>query len=104
MMNFGSNSIPTDAKNSTANASRSGSASAAAWLETTDRPTTMPARKAPRAIDKPNSVPDATAIPEPAHALPRPVDNHLSYALTWFGLAATLLVIFILYARKVLRP
>ena len=47
---------------------------------------------------------DTAAIPEPAHALPRPVDNHLSYALTWYGLAITLLVIFILYARKVLRP
>lgn len=48
--------------------------------------------------------PETGAIPEPAHTMPRPVDNHLSYALTWFGLAATLFVIFILYARKVLRP
>ncbi len=29
--------------------------------------------------------------PVPADALPRPVNNHLNYALTWFGLAASLL-------------
>ena len=40
--------------------------------------------------------------PEPAQALPRPANNHFSYALTWFGLAASLLVIFIIHARKVL--
>ena len=40
--------------------------------------------------------------PEPAQALPRPANNHLSYALTWFGLAASLLVIFVIHARKVL--
>jgi surfeit locus 1 family protein len=43
-------------------------------------------------------------IPDPAHALPRPPDNHLQYALTWYGFAVTLLVIFLLYARKVLFP
>ena len=42
-------------------------------------------------------------FPEPAHALPRPPDNHLQYALTWFGFAVTLSVIFVLYARKALR-
>ncbi len=42
-------------------------------------------------------------IPEPAHAMPRPPNDHLNYALTWFGFAITLLVIFILYARKALR-
>lgn len=41
--------------------------------------------------------------PEPADALPRPPNNHLSYALTWFGLAVSLLVIFAIYARQVLR-
>ena len=43
-------------------------------------------------------------IPDPARALPRPPNDHLGYALTWFGFAATLLVIFALYARKVFRP
>jgi surfeit locus 1 family protein len=42
--------------------------------------------------------------PIPAQHLPRPPNNHLSYAITWYGLAATLAVIFVLYARKVLRP
>ena len=42
--------------------------------------------------------------PEPATALPRPANNHLSYAITWFGLAASLLVIFAIYARRALRP
>ena len=42
--------------------------------------------------------------PDPARRLPRPDNNHLSYAITWFGLAAALLVIFVVYARKVLRP
>ncbi len=38
--------------------------------------------------------------PVPAEALPRPADNHLQYAITWFGLAATLLVIFGSWTRK----
>ena len=42
--------------------------------------------------------------PDPAKHLPRPPNDHLQYALTWYGFAATLLVIFFLYARKVLRP
>lgn len=42
--------------------------------------------------------------PDPARTMPRPTNNHLSYALTWYGLAAALAVIFVLYARKVLRP
>lgn len=38
--------------------------------------------------------------PDPAQALPRPADNHLQYAFTWFGFALTLLIIFVLYVRK----
>ncbi len=45
----------------------------------------------------------APAIPDPARHLPRPPNNHLSYAVTWFGFAITLLVIFAVYARKVVR-
>lgn len=41
--------------------------------------------------------------PDPAVALPRPADNHLQYAITWFGFAVTLLVIFLLYAKKALK-
>ena len=42
-------------------------------------------------------------LPIPAAHLPRPPNNHLSYALTWFGFAVILAVIFILWARKTLR-
>jgi surfeit locus 1 family protein len=40
--------------------------------------------------------------PDPVRTLPRPPDNHLQYAITWFGFACTLLVIFALYTRKTL--
>ncbi len=42
----------------------------------------------------------ASLWPEPAHRLPRPLNNHLSYAITWFGLAVALVVVFVVYARK----
>ncbi len=38
--------------------------------------------------------------PEPARHLPRPLNNHLQYALTWYGLAAVLVVVFVAYVRK----
>ena len=59
----GSKSMPTETKNSTAKASRIGSASAAARRLNSERPTTMPARNAPSAIDTPNSMADPTAMP-----------------------------------------
>jgi surfeit locus 1 family protein len=40
--------------------------------------------------------------PDPARHLPRPPNNHLSYAITWYGLAIALMVIFVLWARKAL--
>ena len=43
-------------------------------------------------------------VPDPARTLPRPNDNHLSYALTWYGLALSLAGVFSIFARKVLRP
>lgn len=42
-------------------------------------------------------------MPEPVSALPRPPNDHLNYAITWFSLAATLLTVFAVYARRVLR-
>lgn len=41
--------------------------------------------------------------PDPARHLPRPPNNHLSYAITWFGLAAALLVVFAVWSSKVIR-
>jgi surfeit locus 1 family protein len=38
------------------------------------------------------------AVPDPARHLPRPPNDHLQYALTWYGLAAILIVIFAVYA------
>ena len=46
----------------------------------------------------------AEMFPVPAQRMPRPPNDHLNYAVTWFGLAFILVTIFILYARKVLRP
>jgi surfeit locus 1 family protein len=42
-------------------------------------------------------------LPEPAHALPRPPNNHLEYAITWYGLAVVLVAIFFTWCSKVLR-
>jgi surfeit locus 1 family protein len=46
--------------------------------------------------------PPAERYPDPERHLPRPPNNHLSYAITWYGLAVALVVIFGLWARKVL--
>ena len=42
--------------------------------------------------------------PTPAKQLPRPPNNHLAYAVTWYGLAIALVIIFIVWARKDSRP
>jgi len=44
--------------------------------------------------------PPAEGLPIPAEHLPRPPNNHLQYAITWYGLAAALLVIFAVWAHK----
>ena len=41
--------------------------------------------------------------PLPARALPLPANNHLQYAITWYGFAVTLVVIFVLWTRKALQ-
>jgi hypothetical protein len=50
----GSNSMPTETKNRTANASRKGSASCVALWLSGDSLMIMPAKKAPSAKDTPN--------------------------------------------------
>jgi surfeit locus 1 family protein len=47
--------------------------------------------------------PSPGVYPEPARALPHPPNDHLGYALTWFGLAAALLVCFVVWSRSMLR-
>ena len=42
-------------------------------------------------------------FPQPAQHLPEPPNNHFQYALTWFALAAALLVVFATYARGKVR-
>ena len=41
--------------------------------------------------------------PAPAQHLPRPPNNHLSYVITWYGLATALAVIFGIWVRRALR-
>ena len=55
--------MPTETKNSTANASLIGSASDAARRLNSERPTAMPARNAPSATDTPKNSAEPTATP-----------------------------------------
>jgi surfeit locus 1 family protein len=48
--------------------------------------------------------PPVRGWPEPAASLPRPPNDHLQYALTWFGLAGVLLAQFLYWSFKVFRP
>ena len=41
--------------------------------------------------------------PDPAQHLPRPPNNHLNYAITWYSLALSLVVMFVIWARRTLR-
>ncbi len=43
------------------------------------------------------------SMPEPATALPRPPNDHLSYAITWFALSAALVGVLAVYTRQTLR-
>jgi surfeit locus 1 family protein len=47
--------------------------------------------------------PASSGYPDPARTLPRPPNDHLSYAATWFSLAAALVVGFAVWSRKALR-
>ncbi len=44
--------------------------------------------------------PAGRGAPVPAEAMPRPPNNHLSYAVTWFGLAASLAAVFVIWWNR----
>jgi surfeit locus 1 family protein len=88
----------------------------ARWFSATDNPATRQFYTLdPAAIEAALELPRAAPFilvavgpapperyPDPARHLPRPPNNHLSYAITWYGLSVALVVIFVLWARKVL--
>ena len=45
----------------------------------------------------------AAGFPDPAHAMPRPPNNHLSYVATWYGLAIVFVAIYGLWLRRRLK-
>lgn len=54
-------------------------------------------------LDPPGETLPAAELPRPVAGGPEIVNNHLSYAVTWFSLAAAVVVIFLVYARGVAR-
>jgi surfeit locus 1 family protein len=46
---------------------------------------------------------DAPGLPQPDRRMPRPSNNHLGYAITWYGLAAALVGVFAVWARRRLK-
>lgn len=46
---------------------------------------------------------EGTYLPRPARTLPRPANNHLGYAVTWYGLAAGLLGVYLVWLRRRLK-
>jgi len=50
------------------------------------------------ALAVPGAPPDA--LPAAAQSLPRPTNPHLGYAITWYGLAAALVGVFVVFARR----
>lgn len=46
---------------------------------------------------------EGAGLPQPDRRLPRPSNNHLGYAITWYGLAAALAGVFFVWARRRLK-
>jgi surfeit locus 1 family protein len=44
-----------------------------------------------------------SGLPQPDRRLPRPSNNHLGYAITWYGLAVALAGVFLVWARRRLK-
>lgn len=58
---------------------------------------------APYTIDARASLTPPSGLPQAGETLVSFTNNHLQYAVTWFGLAAVLVVIFVVFARGQLR-
>ena len=43
------------------------------------------------------------SLPEAARAMPRPDNRHLGYAITWYGLAVSLVAVLVAFARQRMR-
>lgn len=46
---------------------------------------------------------EGSGLPAPDRALPRPRNNHLGYAITWYGTALALVGVFLAWARRRLK-
>lgn len=46
---------------------------------------------------------EGAGLPQPARLLPRPPNNHLGYVVTWYGVAAALVAVFAVWARRRLK-
>jgi len=58
---------------------------------------------APYGIDLDGSLTPSSGLPQAGETILRFKNDHLGYALTWFGLAATLLGVFLAYAVSIIR-
>ena len=65
------------------------------------RAATCPSRPRPSASSRwPPPTRRARSLPEAARGLPRPNNPHLGYAITWYGLAVSLVGVFVAFARQ----
>ncbi|UPG73790.1 SURF1 family protein [Roseomonas gilardii subsp. gilardii] len=61
------------------------------------------AQVAPYALVALAAGPEASALPRPARAMPRPDNPHLGYAITWYGTALALVGVFAVFAWRRLK-
>ncbi len=69
----------------------------AAMADALDLP---PGRTAPYLVDAAASMTPAGGVPQAGETRISFPNNHLQYALNWYGLAVTCVVVFVLYARR----